>query len=89
VRAVSLPALISVFPVYGVTGVVAFILNPPVLARVLVHVRLVHFSAGRARDQDGDVLAYLFAGQAVHFAEDAGYLRDVREIYLSCFRYPA
>src|SRR5713101_8413934 len=88
-RTVSFPALVMVFPVYGVTGVVALVLNSPVLARVLVHVRPAHFFPSRAGYLDGDVLAYFLSGQAVYLAADTRHLGDMREIDLSCFRYPA
>src|SRR5437868_2405761 len=83
-RAVPSPALIVVFSVYSVTGIVAFILNPPVLARMPVQVRRAHFLPGRTGCLDGNFLAQFLAGQAAYFAADARHLGYVREFYLPC-----
>jgi hypothetical protein len=78
-RAVSFPALIVIFPVYGVTDIVTFILDSPVFARVLVHLCRAHFVRRPAGYLDGNILTYFIAGQAAYLAADARHLGDMRE----------
>ena len=71
-RAVSGIGLTVVFPVYGVTDVVAFVLYSPVAAGIPVHVGGGHLSCFPAGEDEGVFLADAAAGDLEYLTADHG-----------------
>ena len=79
-RAAFLPGLAVVFPVYGVTDVMAFVLYSPVTAGVPVHVGGGHYFCFPAGEDEGVFLADPVPGYLEYLTADEGGLAGVREI---------
>src|SRR5450755_1622495 len=75
------PCLAVVFPVYGVADVMAFVLDSPVAASVLVYVSGGHLSRFPAGEDQGVYLADAVAGDLGYVTADHGGLAGVREVY--------